>query len=174
MKKIISIALVSMLAISGAIAKDVATTSKRVTAKGDNVSITYGQASRNGQVIFGKTSDNAQIPNGTLWCTGDGKVAQVTINKNCRVGGNKVPLKAGTYSLYTRPCGGEWVFMFNTQLNQSGIASFNADKTVCQTWALVKHLGTPVEQFTVTPQNGGLLMEWDTQSVLLPVEFDSN
>jgi len=173
MKQTISLAIIMMLAISGVFAKDNQQAAKHATVKNDNISVNYGQPSRNGKVIFGTPSENALIPYGTIWSTGEGKATEVTFKQDCKVGGNKLALKAGTYTLFTKPAKGEWVFMFNTQLNQNGTADLekNKNKTVLQTWGLSKRLETPVEKLTITPSADGLLFEWDHASVLLPVEF---
>ncbi len=173
MKQTISLAIIMMLAISGVFAKDNQTASKRATAKGDNVSVSYGQPSKNGKTIFGYPDENATIPYGSLWCTGEGQAAEITFTKDCKIGGNKQSLKAGTYSLFTKPAHGEWIFMFNTQLKQNGTSEYAKyrNKDVVNTWALVKHLETPVEKFTITPKADGILMEWDQTSVLIPVEY---
>lgn len=171
MKQTISLAIVMMLAISGVFAKDNLQASKHATVKSDKVSVTYGQPSKNGKVVFGFPNENPMIAYGSLWGTGDGLVTEVTLKQDCKVGGNKVPLKAGTYSLYTKPAPGEWIFLFSTQLKQNGTASFDMKKVVTSTWGLKKPLETAVEKFTITPKADGLLMEWDKTSVLLPMEF---
>ena len=171
MKQTISLAIAMMVAISGVFAKDNTNASKRTTVKGDNVSVTYGPAAKNGRTIFGMPTDNPVIPYGTMWGTGDGQAAQITFTKTCLIGGNKKEVKAGTYTLLTRPAQGEWVFQFSTQLNQNGSADYEKyKKTVfLSTWGLTKHLEKPVENLTITAQKDGLLLEWDQTSVLLPV-----
>lgn len=175
MKQTISLAIALMLAFSGVFAKTNETATKQATAKSDNISVTYGQPTKNGRVIFGNPTDNAVIPYGTVWCTGEGMATEVTFKKDCKVGGNRMALKAGTYTLFTKPAHGEWIFIFNSQLKQHGSADYEKNKTknVVETWALNKKLESAVEKFTITPKTDGLLMEWDNVSVMLPVEFSN-
>ncbi len=172
MKRIIISVLAVVFTLTGAFAKD-KSSAKVVTASGSNISISYGQSSRNGKQIFGTSGENAVIPYGTTWTMGEGKSAQLTLKKDCLIGGNKRSLKAGTYSLFAKPAKGEWVVIFNSKPNLTSIADLNknADKTVISTWGRTTPLSTPVDKLTMSIQDGGLQIEWDNTSVLIPIEF---
>ncbi len=174
MKQTISLAIIMMLAISGVFAKNKeARVSPHTTVNGTNVSVTYGQPSKKGRVIFGAKDLNPLVPYGDVWRTGADEATQVTFTKDVYIGGNAQKLAAGTYTLFTKPAPREWVFIFNSKLKQWGAFDYeqNKSKDVLTTSGVVKHLDHSVETFTITPQADGLLLEWDQVSVLLPVKF---
>lgn len=171
MKHTISLALVMMLAISSVFAKDKERASKHTTTKNGNISVTYGQPSKKGRVIFGTAQEGALVPYGEIWRAGADEATEITFKEPCVFGGYSV--KAGTYTLFIKPTKMEWTIILNGQLGQWGSFGYEKvkDKNVLQTNVAAKHLDKPVETFTISVKNDGLLMEWDQTSAFVPVTF---
>ncbi|MCW3122095.1 MAG: hypothetical protein JWQ38_1587 [Flavipsychrobacter sp.] len=147
MKKTLSLALVMIMAVSGVFAKENQNSADSKTVKGKNISVTYTQpTTTDGKVVFGTT--------------------ELTVTKDCLIGGNKQKLKAGTYSVTTKASGGEWTFVVTKPSKNN-----TAGEVVLGTWALAKHATTSVPSLTMTPNNDGVLMEINDWSVQLPVQF---
>ena len=171
MKQTISLAIVMMLAISSVFAKDKERVSKHETIKGANISITYGRPSKKGRVIFGSEQEKPLEPYGKVWRTGADEATEITLAKDCLI--MNIPVKAGTYTLFTIPEPAEWPLILNKKLGQWGAFDYEKykDQNVFQSAGTVKHLDKPVETLTFTIQKDGLLMEWDKVSVFYPIKF---
>jgi DUF2911 family protein len=173
MKHTLSLALVMMLAISSVFAKDKERVSKHTTIKNGNISVTYGQPSKKGRLIFGTAQEKALEPNGEVWRAGADEATEITISKDCQFVGR--PLKAGTYTLFVKLNKSEWEIILNSQLGQWGSFGYEKvkDKNVLDAAVAVKHLDNVVETFTITIQKDGLLMEWDQTSAFIPITFNN-
>ena len=68
-----------LFSLSSIFAKD--KVSKHSTVKGDQMSITYGQPSKKGRVIFG-----GLVPYGEVWRTGADEATEITLKKDCFFG----------------------------------------------------------------------------------------
>jgi hypothetical protein len=171
MKQTISLAIVMMLTIGAVFAKDKQRISPHTTIKNGNISITYGQPSKKGRVIFGNAQAKALVPYGEVWRAGADEATEITFSKDCIIEGR--PLKAGTYTLFVRPGANEWQIILNSKLGQWGSFGYEKvkDQNVLVFPIAAKHVDNVVETFTITINNDGVLMEWDKVSALIPVEF---
>jgi hypothetical protein len=163
MKKILL--MLTILATTSSMVFSQAPKSPRVTAEGENVSISYGQPSKRGRVIFGELE-----PYGKVWRTGANEATEITFKKNATFGGK--PVKAGTYSLFTIPGKTKWTFILNSELKQWGAYKYNEikGKDVLQVTVPASTVSTPVEKLTITLPPGKLVLEWDQTRVEVPVK----
>ena len=141
--------------------------SKHTTVKGDLISVTYGQPSKKGRVIFG---EGGLVPYGQVWRTGADEATEITFKKDCVFGDQKV--KAGTYSMFTAPYPGEWLVVLNSELGQWGAFGYDKikNKNVATTNGIVEKLNNEVETFTIAAEKGGMRMSWDKTSVFIPIK----
>lgn len=166
MKQIISLAIIMLMSFSSVFAKDKERASKHTTVKNNLVSVTYGQPMKKGRVIFG---EGGLVPYDQIWRTGADEATEITFAKNCKFGDLQV--KAGTYTLFTKPYKGEWLIILNKKLGQWGAYDYekNKDQNVGQTSALIETLKAPVETFTIATEKDGVRFSWDMTSVKVPV-----
>ncbi|MCW3122096.1 MAG: hypothetical protein JWQ38_1588 [Flavipsychrobacter sp.] len=170
MKQALSVALVLLMTIGSVCAKDKSRVSPHTTVKGANVSITYGQPSKRGRLIFGEKSAGALQPYGEVWRAGADEATEVTVIKDCMFAGNK--LKAGTYTMFIIPDKVEWIVILNSKLKQWGAFEYENIKSsnVLDAAIAAKHIDKVVETFTITVQNDGFKMEWDQTSAFVSVK----
>ncbi|MBS1659951.1 MAG: DUF2911 domain-containing protein [Bacteroidetes bacterium] len=135
------------------------------TVKTKDLTITYGRPYKKGREIFGSL-----VPYGKTYRCGADEPTMVTFAKDATFGGK--PVKAGTYSLFAVPTEKSWTVILNSELKMWGTDhDKHADKDVLKVDVPVETLGTPVEQWTITPSNKGITMEWDKTKVMVPVKF---
>jgi hypothetical protein len=136
---------------------------------GRPVKVCYSRPSARERVIFG-----GLVPFGRLWRTGANEPTRIFTSSDIRLGG--IELRAGRYSVYSRPGATEWeifasrsTFHWGNEISESVRA-----REVGQTTIPVQTLDSPVEQFTVrpitTPAGVTLLIEWEHTRVALPIE----
>jgi len=136
------------------------------TITGNGIKITYGRPYKKGREIFGGLEAY-----GKPWRTGADEATEITFDKDCMFVGRAV--KAGTYTLTTIPGKFEFIIVLNKQLGQWGAFKYDEykDKNVLEAAVAVKHLSSPVEQFTIKIENDGVRMEWDKSSWFAPVKY---
>jgi hypothetical protein len=146
-------------------AQEKAPVSPRVTAEGKNVTISYGQPSKKGRVIFGDL-----VPFGKVWRLGANEATEITFAKDGSFGGKAI--KAGTYTLFTIPEATSWTFILNTTLKQWGAYKYDEIKgsNVLEVKAKSSKVSTPVEKLTITVPGDKLVIEWDQTKVEVPVK----
>ena len=140
--------------------------SPRVSAESANVKVSYGQPSKKGRVIFGGLEKF-----GTVWRTGANEATEITFKKDGKFGGK--PVKAGTYSLFSKLGEKDWTIILNSELKQWGAYGYEKvkDKNVVEVSVPVKTLKDVVEKLTITTNDKILTISWDTTSVVVPMEF---
>lgn len=165
MKQTITLAILMLLTFTSVFAKD--RTSKHTTVKNDWMSVTYGQPMKKGRVIF---SETGLVPFGQIWRTGADEATEVTLTKDCMFAGHQ--LKAGTYTLITKPGKAEWTVILNSKLGQWGAYDYekNIATNVIEGTAAVKQLDKVVETFTITLEKDAIVLSWDQTSVIIPVK----
>lgn len=164
MKKILL--MTAIIAAAGSVALSQAVQSPRVTAKGKNVKISYGQPSKRDRVIFGKL-----VPYGEVWRTGANEATEITFKKDASFGGK--PVKAGTYTLFTIPGEKEWTFILNSELKQWGAYKYNEikSKDVLNVTVPAEMMsGAAVEKLTITLPGNKLVLTWDKTRVQVPIK----
>lgn len=140
--------------------------SPRVTVKGKDVEISYGQPSKRGREIFGKLE-----PYGKVWRTGANEATEITFTKNAFFGGK--PVKAGTYTLFTIPEKTKWTFILNSELKQWGAYKYEEikSKNVLQVTVPATTNNPVVEKLTISLPPGKLVLEWDKTKVTVPIKL---
>lgn len=159
--------MLAILAFSGGIAFSQETVqSPRVTVKGKDVEISYGQPSKRGREIFGKLE-----PFGKVWRTGANEATEITFTRNAFFGGK--PVKAGTYTLFTIPEKTKWTFILNSELKQWGAYKYDEikSKNVLQVTVPATTNNPVVEKLTISLPPGKLVLEWDKTKVTVPVKL---
>lgn len=159
--------MLAILAFSGGIAFSQETVqSPRVTVKGKDVEISYGQPSKRGREIFGKLE-----PFGKVWRTGANEATEITFARNAFFGGK--PVKAGTYTLFTIPEKTKWTFILNSELKQWGAYKYDEikSKNVLQVTVPATTNNPVVEKLTISLPPGKLVLEWDKTKVTVPVKL---
>jgi hypothetical protein len=164
MKKLVSFIAIAVLSTTSMLAQDKTVASPRMTAKSDNVSISYGQPSKKGRDIFG-----GLVPYGQVWRTGANEATEITFSKVTKVAGHTV--KPGTYSLFTIPEKSEWTIILNSKLKQWGSFKYEEIKKndVLHITVPAKQAGMAVEKFTIAVTDANLNMQWDMTSVDVPL-----
>lgn len=158
--------LATFLLITSPIFAQKAPASPRVTAESSNVSLAYGQPSKNGRVIFGEL-----VPYGKIWRAGANEATEVTFKQDCTFGKTKV--KAGTYTLFVIPGQTEWSFILNSTLKQWG--AYNYDKIKGDDVATVKVkpsvTSETFEKMTFNVTDRSIDLMWDTTKASVPLKF---
>lgn len=140
--------------------------SPRVTADGKDVSVSYGQPSKRGRVIFGQLE-----PYGKVWRTGANEATEITFKKDATFGGQAV--KAGTYTLFTIPNENEWTVILNPELKQWGAYGYDKikSKDLPHVKVPAKKVDSPVEKLTLKfDEKNNLVIEWDQTHVEVPIQ----
>src|ERR1700675_3642107 len=81
---------------------------------GATITINYSSPAVKGRKIWG-----GLVPYDKVWRTGANEATIFETSKDIKIGGKT--LKAGKYSLYTKPGEKEWQVIFNSQTGQWGI-----------------------------------------------------
>ena len=145
--------------------------SPRVTTDGPNVSISYGQPSKKGRVIFGKEGSESLEKYDKIWRTGANASTEITFKKDGMFGGKAV--KAGTYSLFSIPGEKEWTIILNSVLGQSGAYEYdkNKEKDVLSVKVPAKTYSTSEEKLTFKASATALDFQWDKSGFSVPLKF---
>ena len=149
-----------LLAFGGAYAKGRLST--HTTVKGENVTVTYGQPSKD---------DGNVIPAiGTAWHSGIDEPTIVTLPKGCMFAGRQV--NPGTYSLITVPYKGEWVIYLIGDLKSDGAVDLEKIKSsniLCGN-AVIRHSDKSNEKYTIEAISEGLMISWGNNNITIPVQ----
>ena len=134
-----------------------------------DVTIDYSRPSMRGRTIFGDL-----VPYNKLWRTGANGYTLITFSTDVKIGGKDV--KAGTYSIFTKPSASSWEVFFYTDTEGGGTPrDWDDSKVVAKVTAQVYPMDMNVESFTITiddlksdSANLGLLWE----KAYVPVHFE--
>lgn len=136
-----------------------------------DVTVEYSRPSMRGRTIFGDL-----VPYDKLWRTGANGYTLITFSNDVKIGGKDV--KAGTYSIFTKPGASSWEVFFYTDTQGGGTPSnWDDSKVVAKLDATVitMPMEMAVETFTITiddlksnSANLGLL--WENVYVAVPFE----
>jgi len=108
------------------------------------VTVDYSRPSMRGRTIFGDL-----VPFNALWRTGANAYTKVSFNKDVTIANQAV--KAGTYSIFTKPGKTTWEVFFYTDTQGGGTpAEWDDAKVVAKTTVPVMPIEMPVETFTMT------------------------
>ncbi|WP_339652452.1 DUF2911 domain-containing protein [uncultured Maribacter sp.] len=108
------------------------------------VMIDYSRPNMRGREVYGNL-----VPFDKLWRTGANAYTKITFDTDVTIGGKEV--KAGTYSIFTKPGASSWEIFFYTDIVGGGTPSnWEESKVVAQLTVPVYKLDMPVETFTIT------------------------
>jgi Protein of unknown function (DUF2911) len=134
------------------------------------IMVVYNRPSKKGRVIFGEL-----VPYDKVWRTGANEATTFETNKDITFGDKT--LKAGKYSLWTKPGEKTWTVLFNSESGQWGVG-FNGEanrdpaKDILSIEAPSVFIEKEFEQFTIAVENMGeeheLTFIWDKTLVALP------
>ncbi len=137
------------------------------------VTVDYSRPSMRGRAIFGEL-----VPFGKLWRTGANAYTKVTFSDDVKVAGQD--LKAGTYSVFTKPGATSWEVFFYTDIDGGGTPKeWDDTKVVAKTTAEVYTLPVDIEAFTITiddmtSSSANLGMMWEKSYVAVPFEVPTD
>ncbi len=165
MKKLLTLTLLLLVSATAIFAqKKEQRASPHETAKANNISVTYGRPYMKGRAIFG-----ALVPYGEVWRTGADEATEITFDKGVVFGDRQV--SAGTYTLFTIPGKTEWTIIINKQLKQWGAFKYDKNQDLVRITVAPKQLNDKVEEFTIIPTEGELIMQWENTTVNVPLKF---
>ena len=139
------------------------------------VTVDYSRPSMRGRTIFGDL-----VPYGKLWRTGANAYTLVSFSDDVKIGGQDV--KAGTYSIFTKPAAESWEVFFYTDTQGGGTPSdWDDSKVVAKATVPVFKMpeGTMIETFTITiddlkSNSANLGMMWENQYVAVNFEVPTD
>jgi hypothetical protein len=158
----------------------------RITLGDAYVRVVYSRPyKRDRDNIFGTKESGAVVPFGEVWRTGANEATEITVTRDVRVAGSKLP--AGTYSLFTTPGAESWKVHFNSALGLDGVGHFDpvaqkftpADLPKTEVLAVEVRAKTLPEDkevdqltFSFEPTEGGgadLVLRWIRTEVRVPI-----
>ncbi|WP_350291703.1 DUF2911 domain-containing protein [uncultured Croceitalea sp.] len=148
MKKLVLFSLVALLSctLSAQIETPQPSTSAKIwqTVGLTEVTVDYSRPSMRGRTIFGDL-----VPFDKLWRTGANAYTKISFDKDVTIADNDV--KAGTYSIFTKPGKENWEVFFYTDTQGGGTPrDWDDAKVVAKITVPVYKMEMPVETFTIT------------------------
>jgi hypothetical protein len=166
MKKILITMVLALVAFTWASAQ-----SPHVTTTGKNVSITYGQPSKKGRLLFGDEGSASLEKYGKVWRIGADSATVITFKKDGTFAGK--PVKAGTYTFFAIPTTKDWTIILNGQLGQWGAYSYEKykSKDVLKVVVPAKNYPSSQEKLTFDVKDDALVFQWDKEGFSVPLKF---
>ncbi len=135
-----------------------------------SIEITYSRPAAKGRKIFGDL-----VPFGKIWRTGANAATKVTFGEDVKVGG--VPVKAGSYAIYSVPNAKEWEIIINKGANNSGLTGYKTEDDVARFKVESMELPMMIENFTIllgnlTAASADIQILWENTAVQIPVVAD--
>ncbi len=135
-----------------------------------SIEITYSRPAAKGRKIFGDL-----VPFGKIWRTGANAATKVTFGEDVKVGG--VPVKAGSYAIYSVPDAKEWEIIINKGSNNSGLTGYKTEDDVARFKVETGELPMMIENFTIilgnlTASSAAIQILWEHTAVEIPVVAD--
>ena len=135
-----------------------------VDLNGKTISITYGRPSLKGRKMLG-----AENPYGKVWRLGADEATKLTVSSKTIVN-NALELAPGSYSLFAIPYSDHWTMIVNKVAEQWGAFKYEETEDLGRFDLKVKHLDSPVEEFTITltkegDNTAGATFAWGDASV---------
>lgn len=131
------------------------------------IEIVYSRPSKRNRVIFGDL-----VPYNEIWRTGANSATKVTFGEDVMVGGKEV--KAGSYSLYTKPGANEWEVILNKNTGNWGTNGYATSDDVARFTVKPNFSQNTVETFTIsvgaiTFSSCTIDISWERTSISIPV-----
>jgi hypothetical protein len=133
-----------------------------------DISVEYSRPAVKGRVVFGDL-----VPYGKVWRTGANAATKVTFSDDISFG--DVPVKAGTYALYTIPGKSTWTVMLYSDLTLGGnTADYKQEKEVARISVPAKYTEAKTESFTINiakvkPTTATLELLWENTRVPIKI-----
>jgi hypothetical protein len=133
-----------------------------------DISVEYSRPAVKGRVVFGDL-----VPYGKVWRTGANAATKLTFSDDISFG--DVPVKAGTYALYTIPGKSTWTVMLYSDLTLGGnTADYNQEKEVARISVPAKYTEAKTESFTINiakvkPTTATLELLWENTRVPIKI-----
>ncbi len=137
------------------------------------MTVEYSRPSMKGRTIFGNL-----VPFDKLWRTGANGYTLVSFDKDVKIAGQDV--KAGTYSLFSKPGKASWEIFFYTDTKGGGTPrDWDDSKVVAKTNVKVWPIEMAVETFTITVDDvksgsANLGIIWENTYVAIPIEVGTD
>jgi hypothetical protein len=152
---------------------------KRALSVRDTVRATVAGAAGTADIMIdysrplarGRTLVGGLIPYDEVWRTGANAATQLMVSKPITLAG--VPLKPGTYTLWTLPTKSDVKLVINRKFGQWG-TEYSPRMDLARAPMQVETTTTPVEQFTIRIEKDALVMEWGTFRWKAPITVPSN
>ncbi len=130
------------------------------TLGGKTITISYGRPYLKGRKAVG----GSLVPYDEVWRLGADEATKLTTDADLMIGNLKVP--KGSYALFTIAGRDHWTLIVNKKAEQFGAFDYSQADDLGRTPLQVKHLASPVEQFTITlePASSGsvvLHLAWE-------------
>lgn len=177
MKKILLFSFVAFLSytLGAQITTPQASTAAKIwqTVGLTEVTVDYSRPSMRGRTIYGNL-----VPFDKLWRTGANSYTKITFDKDVTIA--KQSVKAGTYSIFTKPGKTNWeVFVYTDTQGGGTPRDWDDAKVVAKTTVPVNKLNAPVETFTITIDDitstgANLGIIWENTYVALPFEVGTD
>ncbi len=138
-----------------------------------DVTLEYSRPSMRGRTIFGDL-----VPYDKLWRTGANQYTKITFGDDVTIDGQEV--KAGTYSIFTKPGKASWEIFLYTDTEGGGVPKeWDESKIAAKTTSEVFPLPMKIETFTMgfddlEPGSAILGMMWENVYVPLKIEVPTD
>jgi hypothetical protein len=136
-----------------------------------SISVSHGQPSKRGRLIFGEEKDGALQPYGKYWRLGANAPTEITFNKDILFADQ--PVKAGTYRMYAVPGADSFQISLNSQVGSfSGAPEPDYSLDILKVNIPVSP-ATETEKFVINFTRDGNLVNmdlvWDKTQVRVPI-----
>ncbi len=138
-----------------------------------NVTLEYSRPSMRGRTIFG-----GLVPFGKIWRTGANKNTKIIFKDKVLIGDQE--LKAGTYSLFTKPNQDQWEIYFHTELDEYGVGETLDPKNILVQMTIpVVSLNRDVESLAIsfdhlTTSSAILGITWERTYIPIPIKIPTD
>jgi Protein of unknown function (DUF2911) len=175
MKKLVLIAFVSLLAITGYAQMEIPQPSPAATVKQmvglTEITIEYSSPGVKGREIFGDL-----VPYDKVWRTGANAPTKITFSKDVTI--NNKPVPAGTYAFFTIPGKKDWTIILNKNHKQWGAGDYSEDEDVLRIKAMPAKVA-PRERLSFQiidfdNEKATIVLEWARTRVAFIVTVNTN
>lgn len=138
-----------------------------------DLKLEYCRPSTRNRKIFGEL-----VPFGKMWRTGANKNSKLSLSEKLIIAGNEI--KAGTYSIFTKPGEDEWEVYFYTELDKYGIPEVIDNEKVSAKFKVnpIK-LNRKIESLSMEFENlksnsVDLVISWERVRIEIPITIPTN
>lgn len=138
-----------------------------------DVTLEYSRPSMKGRAIYGDL-----VPYNKLWRTGANANSKITFSDPVTIGGKEV--KAGSYSIFTKPNASNWDVYFYEDVNNWGLPeNWDDNKVAAQVSVTAMPMSLNIETFTLTfgdlkNDSAVLGILWEKTYVGVPITFNTD